>query len=113
MVSERSSKTSLRSDVPHVTPDFQTVRLEKELERDLEKEDLEKDPEVDEDGVSATAKEATGVPLEPVESSTYATGLKLATIVIAVILSIFLVALDMTIVATVCLPDMTQLNSLR
>ncbi|KAK7555885.1 MFS gliotoxin efflux transporter glia [Phyllosticta citricarpa] len=50
--------------------------------------------------------------LEPVVSSEYPTGLKLAIIVIAVILAIFLVALDMTIVAT-AIPKITDdFNSL-
>nr|QPF70306.1 major facilitator superfamily transporter [Lasiodiplodia theobromae] len=51
--------------------------------------------------------EAEGEKLEPVVSSEHPTGLKLFFIVIAVICSIFLVALDMTIVAT-AIPKITD-----
>ncbi|EOD49204.1 MFS gliotoxin efflux transporter [Neofusicoccum parvum] len=51
--------------------------------------------------------EAQGEKLEPVVSSEQPTGLKLFVIVVAVICSIFLVALDMTIVAT-AIPKITD-----
>ena len=44
----------------------------------------------------AAEKEQTGEPLEPVDTAGYATGVKLISIIVAVVLAIFLVALDMT-----------------
>ena len=52
-------------------------------------------------------EEQDGAPLEPVESSMYPGMAKLIPILIAVMLSIFLVALDMTIVAT-AIPKITD-----
>ena len=58
--------------------------------------------------VSATKEQNdTGYPLGPVDTLGYASGMRLFTIVIAVVLSIFLVALDMTIVAT-AIPKITD-----
>ena len=44
--------------------------------------------------------EEVGTPLEPVESSMYPNMTKLIPILVAIVMSVFLVALDMTIIAT-------------
>jgi hypothetical protein len=54
-----------------------------------------------------------GGPLEPVESSMYPNMAKLIPILVAIIMSVFLVALDMTIIAT-AIPAITdQFHSLQ
>lgn len=50
---------------------------------------------------SGEEKEDVAVELERVESSVYPSGLKMFSIMLGVVLTMFLVALDMTIVATV------------
>ncbi|KAJ9626359.1 hypothetical protein H2203_003991 [Taxawa tesnikishii (nom. ined.)] len=80
---------------------------------DEEKLDVEEKLDIDEKpDVDKSDEEQGGAELQRVESSTYASGLKLLSIVTAVVLSVFLVALDMTIVAT-AIPRITdQFHSL-
>lgn len=63
------------------------------------KDSLEKEPHA--------SPEEDGGPLEPVESSMYPNAAKLAFLLLAVVLSVFLVALDMTIIAT-AIPSITD-----
>ena len=65
------------------------------------KEDFEKEEP------QSTQQQEDGAPLEPVESSMYPSNMKLVPIMIAIILSVFLVALDMTIIAT-AIPSITD-----
>jgi hypothetical protein len=51
--------------------------------------------------------EDVGTPLEPVESSMYPNMAKLIPILVAIVMSVFLVALDMTIIAT-AIPAITD-----
>ena len=71
-------------------------------------------PELHQDDkqVALPAAQVAGGPLEPTETGEYATGARLGILVLALALAIFLVALDMTIVAT-AIPKITdQFHSL-
>ncbi|MCJ1311979.1 hypothetical protein MMC25_005653 [Agyrium rufum] len=112
---QQDSVSTPETNLGDVEPSTRAPSYEKQDIQDPEKGSLSSDSnhdleKQDAEPISADAKASDDASSE--EESEYPTGLRMAAIVVALIVSIFLVALDMTIVAT-AIPEITdQFHSL-
>lgn len=111
MEKDLEGRLALPADAHHqpesITPSDMSFIDEKEREFEADKESFEEPPKEDAEDLEKQNTNTRSLALQRTTSSEYPKAFRLVTILIAVALAIFLVALDMTIVAT-AIPHITD-----